>query len=85
MLRVDRHLADAHDERLGIERLARCIRPGRRPGSGRTPAAGEPVEQVLPAEILWTLVSAMQNVVAVVVLVAIAYAFVRRLVRNHVG
>ena len=49
-LGFDRHLAHAHDHRLGVERLAR--------GPGRAcvlaaPALGarEPVEQVLPAEV----------------------------------
>ena len=41
------------------------------------------IEQVLSIPfdgLLWTLISAMQNVVAVIVLVSIAWAFFRRLV-----
>ena len=51
VLGLDRHLPDAHDEGLGVERLAGV--PGR---AGLLAAAafgaGEPVEEVLPAEIL---------------------------------
>ena len=50
VLGLDRHVPDAHDERLGVERLAGV--PGRA-GLLAAPAlgAGEPVEQVLPAEV----------------------------------
>src|SRR5206468_1842393 len=44
---------------------------------------GGVIEQVLSIPfdgLIWTLVSAMQNVVAVIVLVSIGWAFVRRLV-----
>ena len=51
MLGFDRHLAQAHDERLGVQRLAG--RPGRA-GSLATAAlgAGEAIEEVLPAQVL---------------------------------
>ena len=51
VLRLDRHVPDAHDERLRVERLAGV--PGR---AGLLAAAalgaGEAVEEVLPAEVL---------------------------------
>ena len=51
VLGLDRHLADAHDECLGIERLAGV--PGRTGLLAATAfGAGEAVEEVLPAEVL---------------------------------
>ena len=50
-LRLDRHVADAHDQFLGVERLAGVVG---RAGLLAAPAfrAGEPVEEILPAEVL---------------------------------
>ena len=50
VLRIDREVADAHDHRPRVERLAGGVR---RAGLGAAPAlgAGEAVQQVLPAEV----------------------------------
>ena len=50
-LRLDRHLADAHDHRLGVERLARGPR-GARVLAAAALGAREAVEQVLPRQVL---------------------------------
>ena len=51
MFGVDRHVAEAHDHLARVERLAGQVG---RAGVGAPPAlgAGEPVEEVLPAEVL---------------------------------